>query len=720
MLAQLTTMANVYWLLDILLKSSVLLALAGLATLACWRASAALRHLVWTLAVIGVLLMPLLSALLPAWYAVRLPEWKAPPARIQARATRPIADPVTPAAPQPATTTPAAPAAAIEATTPQELAPPAASSPPLWKSSIQWSVLLFLIWGIGTLLVLGWWAYGYIVARGILRRATPEVESWADEVPAGVRLLLSAEIAMPLLLGILRPTILLPASAVEWPDARRRVVLLHELTHHQRRDLPTCLLVQLACTLYWMNPLIWLAAYRMRTERETACDDAVLAADIAPSDYAAHLLAVASALQGHRLTPVAGIAMARSSKVGKRIKGVLDTRRNRKSLSSWAVLAAVVVMLPLLVTIAVAEVSPAAAKANKSAPGDGQHYTASTQLPTFTAIAGQRWNTAVASPSGRYLAVPNPRISGELGIWVCDLQTNEWTKVWDQVGKIQWLPDESGMIVGVGLEDKNLNEDGSWPHCTFYRISLTGKVTKVTEISDLVDWIVIPDDSGLVATRVAGHGIKDEATSTETSVFLYAKKKWESKHISPLEFQDGLFGKELALRKHGDDWVLSYDMSATGDNGELWLNLNTGENMQVHGNSFGNYSSDGRYVVDDSHILYSIESWPIPPLGHDWGGNIKMNKIHLFDIGDNIYWAPDAKHIAFSYTDPTVYDLKGTRIRTINGEFETWVGGEQILVQKDNKLILYPINGEAGRVIFLLASAEDKKKELSEPAPKGL
>ena len=58
---------------DAALKGVVLLAAAGLATLAMQRASAAMRHLVWTLAVVGLLALPVLSALLPQWQV--LPQW---------------------------------------------------------------------------------------------------------------------------------------------------------------------------------------------------------------------------------------------------------------------------------------------------------------------------------------------------------------------------------------------------------------------------------------------------------------------------------------------------------------------------------------------------------------------------------------------------------------------------------------------------------------------
>ena len=60
-------------LADVALKGAVLLALAGLATAALWRASAAVRHLVWSLTMAGLLALPLLSALLPQWRV--LPQW---------------------------------------------------------------------------------------------------------------------------------------------------------------------------------------------------------------------------------------------------------------------------------------------------------------------------------------------------------------------------------------------------------------------------------------------------------------------------------------------------------------------------------------------------------------------------------------------------------------------------------------------------------------------
>jgi beta-lactamase regulating signal transducer with metallopeptidase domain len=365
-----TSAAFVPTLLDLLLKAGVLLALATLAALAARRASAALRHLIWTLAVAGVLLLPALTAFLPAWQLVRLPEWRLPTVLTAAPVAYPTATlpaPTTPgglpthpdqspspaaAVPAPPITSPESPAvgrtllsAPTSPTTPDPTPDTQISSPesqvpspesqnPTPDTHYPIPIAFTLAWALGAAFLLARHLVGYAVTRRLRRRAHPAGEDWAALLAqvaptARVRLQRSDDLAVPLVIGLRAPTILLPAAGDAWPEERRRVVLLHELAHLRRRDLLAQALTVLACALYWPNPLIWLAAHRLRVEREVACDDAVLLADVRPSDYAVHLLAVAGALPARPLALTVGIAMAQSSKLGARIAALLDPRRRR-------------------------------------------------------------------------------------------------------------------------------------------------------------------------------------------------------------------------------------------------------------------------------------------------------------------------------------------------------------------------------------------------------
>lgn len=82
----------------------------------------------------------------------------------------------------------------------------------------------------------------------------------------------------PAVTGIFRPRLilgesLLPSLTVD----ELRLVFLHELSHVRRQDLLVQRLWQLAEALHWFNPIVWLAARRWQTDRELACDEAVLA-----------------------------------------------------------------------------------------------------------------------------------------------------------------------------------------------------------------------------------------------------------------------------------------------------------------------------------------------------------------------------------------------------------------------------------------------------------
>ena len=92
-------------------------------------------------------------------------------------------------------------------------------------------------------------------------------------VSSNITFLRSGRATMPMACGVVRPAVMMPAEADAWPIDRLRIVLLHELAHVKRHDCLTHLVAQVACAFHWFNPLAWIAARQVRTERERACDD---------------------------------------------------------------------------------------------------------------------------------------------------------------------------------------------------------------------------------------------------------------------------------------------------------------------------------------------------------------------------------------------------------------------------------------------------------------
>jgi beta-lactamase regulating signal transducer with metallopeptidase domain len=152
--------------------------------------------------------------------------------------------------------------------------------------------------------------------------------------------------------------------------------LLHELAHVKRGDLLAQNLAQLACALYWFNPLAWVAAHRLRIEREQACDDTVLSAGTKASDYANHILEIIRSLRIAKCPALAAVAMAQCSQIEHRLRAILNPRLCRRALTSkgeMLVGAAVACMvLPL-----------AAMKPSASAETESNRATEKRMLPKF-------------------------------------------------------------------------------------------------------------------------------------------------------------------------------------------------------------------------------------------------------------------------------------------------------------------------------------------------
>src|SRR5688572_3611199 len=311
-------------LIQITLKATIVLIAAWLVTRMMARGSAAGRHLVWTLAIVAVLALPIVQFAAPRWDLPLLPAEAAYTATPWAAAPAPLPDP----APEPS---PSAPVAQMET----------GQSPlPVETRTIDWSTLVMAVWLAGVSIALLRFAAGLIWVSWITRRASPVTDSRSLQllaaaaatlrVAAPVSLRSSADTAIPVACGIGTPAILLPPDAREWSAERLGVVLLHEMAHVARRDCLVQSIAQLARAAHWFNPLAHLAAARLRAEQERACDDLVLAAGTDAPDYADHLFEIARTFKSERFPAWAALAMARPSQLEGRLVSILDNRRNRR------------------------------------------------------------------------------------------------------------------------------------------------------------------------------------------------------------------------------------------------------------------------------------------------------------------------------------------------------------------------------------------------------
>ena len=358
-------------ILDIVIKATLVLAIAAAAAAMLRQASASMRHLVWTLGLLGALSAPLLS------FAV--PRWELPIVQLTADAPVPSSPAI---APVDQGQTPAAaptgsdPGRSIthfhRGQTPDAAA--AGSDPGrsfthfASRMAASWQILLLVAWAAGALLILGRVVLGLFAVQ-LMARRTPAVADapWlplANELASelglrGVRFMRAANASMPMAWGLFRSSVLMPADADTWPPERLRIVLLHELAHVKRRDCLTHLFSQMAFAAYWFNPLAWLAARHMRTERERACDDLVLATGTRGSDYADQLLDIARVMRAGRFPAIlagASLAMAHRSQLEGRLMAILDPTIDRGALSR--VRAGLVVVAFAILVVPVAAMQP--------------------------------------------------------------------------------------------------------------------------------------------------------------------------------------------------------------------------------------------------------------------------------------------------------------------------------------------------------------------------
>lgn len=357
-------------LFSIVVKGAFILALTGLSVHLLRGSAAALRHLVWTCGVVVVLVLPLLVFALPGWSVALIPDSVASfverhdlsssnegaVATAESRqffAARGTADSL-----EPAQSLNAEPEALMVGSS-------SLRSMIGNLASLSWFAWALLVWFIGTAALMVRLVIAHLGVLALLRRADRvDDDDWQlaledASVQLGlsrhVRLRQSDWLSVPISVGLRRPTVILPAHAFDWNDETRRTVLLHELAHVRRRDCLVQLVVEVTRALYWVNPMVWVAAFQMKIERERACDDAVIVSGTTPSSYARTLLDIARSMTDRELSGAAVMAMARKSELEGRLLSILDSSPKLRTVNRAAAILSMLIVISLALPVSVIE-----------------------------------------------------------------------------------------------------------------------------------------------------------------------------------------------------------------------------------------------------------------------------------------------------------------------------------------------------------------------------
>ena len=311
---------------------SIELAALALLVLAAGRLvrSPALRHLLW----LAVLVKPLVAVAVSSPYTLFAP-------------LAPLAEPGWDAIPYGRVEHLAALAPAGAATV----------SSSMTLTPAGWGALL---WLVGTTLLAGRILVGFGILRRMRRQALVQREGPLFEALRRARAALdchprvevatSPSIRSPLVLGILKPLIVVPTHVVErLSPGELAPVLMHELAHVRRCDNLLLLLQRLVTAALFFHPALWLCGRMLRRESEQACDDLVVCATGRPEAYARGLTVVAEGAAhsnaASRRIPMMSTFASTDCDLSLRIRRTLNGRARRMGMR--ARLLAVGLLCPL-------------------------------------------------------------------------------------------------------------------------------------------------------------------------------------------------------------------------------------------------------------------------------------------------------------------------------------------------------------------------------------
>ena len=250
------------------------------------------------------------------------------------------------------------------------------------------------LWLAGVVLLSSRLLVSWLRARRLVTRGTVEASVHWQRAAArisdalglrrAVRLLESAAVEVPSVLGSLRPVILLPATTLTGLTPEQiEMVLAHELAHIRRHDFLINLMQAFVETLMFYHPAVWWMSRSVRIERENCCDDLAVAVCGNPIQYARAL----TRLEELRAGALPIVVAANGGSLLERIRRIAAGRAEVTAGSRWAaavvmlVIVGIALVVPSLPALAQRDDPPAKVAEAKPAKAHVDVVEAAPQTP---------------------------------------------------------------------------------------------------------------------------------------------------------------------------------------------------------------------------------------------------------------------------------------------------------------------------------------------------
>ncbi len=213
---------------------------------------------------------------------------------------------------------------------------------PIWNNLIRiindQMVWVIYAWMAGVLIFSIRFAGGIVYIQFLKRKisdASSEylqmVQHLSDQLrlTQKVRLVESIQISKPIVLGYIKPMIILPIGLLTGlPTSQIETILLHELAHIKRHDYLVNLIQAFIEVILFFNPFVWLLSEMIRKEREYCCDDLVIMMGSSRTEYI-KALAQLEEINQYRIPTLALALNNNKYQVFNRIKRIMETTANQ-------------------------------------------------------------------------------------------------------------------------------------------------------------------------------------------------------------------------------------------------------------------------------------------------------------------------------------------------------------------------------------------------------